>query len=463
MPDPAPDIYGGGLPSGVVAFRGGYVAVGTVNASCCAEENPADNWGVVWTSDDGRTWVLRDTARELAHASLDGVVTDGSVLLAYGTYAAPAPDEPGVSAPALWTSTDAVEWRRVEGDVPSRVVAGESGFVGAVVSQTRSTGEPFLGFMHSTDGYVWTATGTQSWVGHLEDLIAIPGGGALAVASFTSEPVGDGGPTYRALVWRSDDGLTWDGPYPTSPGTRIVSLAVAAGVFVAVGSVDEQLGDGSISSSGAVWSSDDGVEWQREVIAISPGETVNAIFAVGDTLIAEGDTSRNGIANAMVWVSTDGGQTWGRLPDQDAFSGTNNAFGSLIETPFGILAVGSRWGGNHAIPQAWIAQPPSSLDTDGISVDQAIEIATEHVAPDAVLVSTSAGKYSEIHPFFDRVGPGSDVPSDRLVWAVVFQSEFEICPPNGSPCWSPRPGWTTVIVDYTTGEFIESAAYSPAR
>jgi hypothetical protein len=74
-------------------------------------------------------------------------------------------------------------------------------------------------------------------------------------------------------------------------------------------------------------------------------------------LIAAGDHLVNGIANAMVWVSTDAGATWGRVADQPAFSDINNELVGEVETPGGLLAVGRRWdsASMHALPAAWLA------------------------------------------------------------------------------------------------------------
>src|SRR4051812_10269368 len=43
--------------------------------------------------------------------------------------------------------------------------------------------------------------------------------------------------------------------------------------------------------------------------------------------------------NAAVWVSVDAGRTLARVPEQPAFEGINNAVGSLLEIPAGIVGV----------------------------------------------------------------------------------------------------------------------------
>ena len=56
----------------------------------------------------------------------------------------------------------------------------------------------------------------------------------------------------------------------------------------------------------------------------------------------------------------------------------------------------------------------------------------------------------------------SRVVPPRLVWAIEFSDDFVICPPDGSPCWSPRPATVTVYLDDLTGAFLESASYAPS-
>jgi len=102
----------------------------------------------------------------------------------------------------------------------------------------------------------------------------------------------------------------------------------------------------------------------------------------------------------------------------------------------------------------------------GISATAATTIARSHVQPEATLVSTLAGKHSDVYTI-RHLGDTLDQP-DRMVWAVTFAADIEICPPlqplpqpHAIPC-STRPGQIQVFLDYSTGEFIESATFSPA-
>jgi hypothetical protein len=105
-------------------------------------------------------------------------------------------------------------------------------------------------------------------------------------------------------------------------------------------------------------------------------------------------------------------------------------------------------------------QPSHNLGTAGISATAAADLARSHVMEGAIFDSAVAGKYRDVFTIPRAEDRYVDKP-DRLVWAVTFNADFEICPPNGAPCWPPRPGQIQVILDYFTGEFLRSSSYSP--
>jgi hypothetical protein len=123
------------------------------------------------------------------------------------------------------------------------------------------------------------------------------------------------------------------------------------------------------------------------------------------------------------------------------------------------LSLAARLGqsGNDSAPVA----SSSLVAAGGISADAAADLARSHVQGSAVLVSAVAGKYRDAFTI-RSTGVTLDQP-DRLVWAVTYDAVFDdICPPNGAACFPPRPGQNQVILDYFTGEFLESAAFAPA-
>jgi hypothetical protein len=141
----------------------------------------------------------------------------------------------------------------------------------------------------------------------------------------------------------------------------------------------------------------------------------------------------------------------------------------VVVTAITLLALSLRAGlaapGPNHSP---LADSPAQGNTGagGITAAAATAIARSHVQPDAVLVSAVAGKYSDVYTI-RHLGDTLDQP-DRMVWAVTFGADIEICPPpqpqpqpNAAPC-STRPGQIQVFLDYLTGEFLESATFSPA-
>lgn len=358
LPDPAPDVYGGGTPTAVVAFDVGYVAVGTINAACCANGDPASNSGVIWTSANGRDWEVHGGTATFEHASLRQVLVSGSRLLVYGSVAGPWADGPGPSVPTVWTSDDALNWTIGTSPVPTLVAARGAAFVGAtarVAEDEQAT--PSVVFSTSTDGIVWTDA-SDPLRGEVEGLVVGLDGSVVALGAMEGPGRRDGSPTFDAVVWTSTDGSSWTGPLIAQREGRFTAAVAHGAGFVALGNVEGQLASGSISYSGAVWTSVDGANWDRQEIGVSMDETLSRLFTVQGPLVAIGDTFRGNSSNAMIWVSIDSGRTWGRVADQPAFAGINNEIASVIRAPYEqILAVGSRWDGatTHPLPQVWLA------------------------------------------------------------------------------------------------------------
>ncbi len=356
MPDPAPGVYGGGTPTGVVAFHGAYIATGTVWASCCAAGDPAANRGVVWTSSDGHSWSMSDRITAFEHASLTGLVTDGTRLIALGSYAAPIPNEPGVSVPAAWVSSDGRTWVRAADPAPSLVAVGPHGLIGAIVNRDPGS-VASAQFVTSTDGLTWTKV-SAVFEADLQGLAAAPDGSAMAVGAVPGAPRTDGTTTVDMVVWRSGNGTTWTGPETIAHDARPVAVTSDGHGFLVVVRLSALLASGSISDVSRVWRFVGGDGPQATTIPLGDEEGLTAVFVVGGVLIAGGDTLLvNGIANAMVWVSTDAGATWGRVADQPAFSDINNELAGMVQTSSGLLAVGRRWdsASMHPLPEVWLA------------------------------------------------------------------------------------------------------------
>lgn len=116
-----------------------------------------------------------------------------------------------------------------------------------------------------------------------------------------------------------------------------------------------------------------------------------------------------------------------------------------------------------ATPQVTTAEmtPTAGSSSNGeITQDEAIELARPHLAdPSAAFYAASNGRMDDVY----RAVTGEDQPApgdpDRRVWAVEFATPFEVCGAEGS-CETIR-GFVSVFLDYSDGEWIAAASYSP--
>lgn len=106
---------------------------------------------------------------------------------------------------------------------------------------------------------------------------------------------------------------------------------------------------------------------------------------------------------------------------------------------------------------------PTASNAIGIPADAAVSAARGYAPANAALISATSGQFSALTAD-QRVGSGTPIAPTASVWAVKFESSVEICPPPAAsplPCLSPRPGFTTVILDFATGTWLTTLTYSP--
>jgi len=194
----------------------------------------------------------------------------------------------------------------------------------------------------STDGSTWTFTDgfpTQS-------LLA-------AVASNDGRYVAVGRDGNGATAWTSTDATTWtkvaSPAFAPSP-LRLTSITAWKGGFVAGGFKGNEF----LSADAALWSSPDGLTWQRtgdtpefhdaRVWGVTAGPT--GLVAVGQAGPADAP------GPAIVWTSSDG-RTWSRVPDGPVFhDGRMRAVASV--PGIGFVAVGEDLAGDTGI--IWISK-----------------------------------------------------------------------------------------------------------
>jgi photosystem II stability/assembly factor-like uncharacterized protein len=232
----------------------------------------------VLTSADGGKWTLQPADPGLLQASANhlslvtGVAESGGQLVAVG---ATALDDISSGDARAWTSADGLHWQgvpasagMVDAEMES-VTAGPNGFVAV-----------------GSDGF--------------------PGGN-------TQLPGARG-----AAVWVSSDGRTWTrAPSQASfAGAVMFGVARTSSGYVAWGEIHDA-GVGSAPALPPIWTSSDGLHWDRATgiaDAGGPGNPIASVVALGDRLVAVGSRQLRAGADSIVvpaaWQSDDGGHSW---------------------------------------------------------------------------------------------------------------------------------------------------------
>lgn len=165
----------------------------------------------------------------------------------------------------------------------------------------------------SPDGRTWDRlTDDSAFSGSAVEVAAAASGpnGIVIVGSRGDSPVGSAG-----AIWHSSDGRQWH-QVPANPeifggdGYQWVSDVIAyQDRFIAVGGND---------GSAIVWTSQDGLSWQANR-DLGPG-SIRGVEAADGVLFAVGDLVVGGLIRATMWSSVDGTE-WQRIPldDQQAF------------------------------------------------------------------------------------------------------------------------------------------------
>jgi hypothetical protein len=264
----------------------------------------------VLTSADGGKWTLQPADTGLLQASANhlslvtGVAESGGQLVAVG---ATALDDISTGDARAWTSSDGLHWQAVptaagmvDAEMES-VTAGPNGFVAV-----------------GSDGF--------------------PGGN-------TQLPGARG-----AAVWVSSDGSTWTrAPNQASfAGAVMFGVARTSSGYVAWGEIHYP-GVGSSAALPPIWTSSDGLHWDRAsgiADAGGPGNPIASVVALGDRLVAVGSRQLPAAADSIVvpaaWQSDDGGHSW-TLAASPNTSGGAPAAGALRDVAASgsdLLAVG---------------------------------------------------------------------------------------------------------------------------
>jgi len=365
LPDPAPGVFSSARASDVVAFHGGYVAVGSFAASCVSdihepppgceaalEALPTAEAAVVWLSHDARTWELLPFQGALDGASMEHAATDGSRIVVSGFLR-----EPSARVPIVWVSDNGVRWEAVtQGDgLPEHLVWTESGFIGA---RATDDGPQFVA---SEDGRSWrplTNPGDHG-AGEVMGMSVGLDGTTVVAVGMTYQYADDGQLlTITGTSWLSREGTTWERA-PANEGPEGAWMSAAAETdrgWVAVGL--DQTVDVEPADEMAVWTSSDGLRWTRaptSLIGSASDGYADEVVWTGEQLVATGSVGGEGGSVIAFWLSRDG-TTWDAVEGQAALDeGTPDR---LVAFDGWALAVGVRFtASDHMVGVVWIASP----------------------------------------------------------------------------------------------------------
>ena len=345
--------------------------------------------GVVWVSDDGFTWTrvaVDDEALTTGAVLMYAVTEGGPGLVAVGGSC----DDPEEACPlraTAWTSVDGTAWTRTPYDIEvfgtaplmEDVVVTEHGIV-AVGRNEEVDDEALMirpAVWISSDGIEWTRTWDGEEMPRGLPTSDPPATGAFVVSPMQAITVGPDGTLVAvgtvvddsgvgvAAVWTSDDGQTWERVphdpevFAGSTGMDVVMLDVAAGAsgLVAVGSERGHHGAGLWWMGGerpAVWTSPDGSVWERITLDDETFGTTRSISTVAASptgFVAAGPIFAD-TGPVTMWASADG-TAW-----QTVASFGGGYASSIIEAGPAMAAAGTAvWMGPAFNPDA----PPVDL------------------------------------------------------------------------------------------------------
>lgn len=295
--------------------------------------NQFNDFGAVFTSGNGESWEAVPLVHGVNAAStseVHGVAVGGLGYLAYGGVCC----EP--ESRAVWHSTDAREWTRLEigGDLNpaamyfSAIAGLEDGWVAAGNSLDGRVGE------------IWTSGDGLTWESVLREEGGLPGSTVVDLARSLDGLVAVGtvtGPdgTYDAAIWESSDGRAWervadDDPDLVGVGEASLQSVVAhAGGLLITGSLGttedrrrcEELGRLASADSGPPtaltcvsghpqnWAVDEeGAVVPVEQAAFGPQQPIEFRVVVpgGPGLVLLGESSGPASPDTNLYVSADG-------------------------------------------------------------------------------------------------------------------------------------------------------------
>ena len=232
--------------------------------------------------------------------------------------------------------------------------------------------------------FLVSTNGGAGW--HLAPVRA-PGGGAPPLGHPATLLAGGPGGWVAIgpqAIWTSPTGQTWTlaathGISPQLPGDAAWVVTKTAGGYLAAGS---GAGPGKATHTAVIWTSRDGLTWQRMTAAqlglATTGENVQSIsYATwrGNATVISGAVSntsvKGGASYDVAWLSTNGGTAWTRLSIPaghgagTAISGLGSDGSGLIAVRPGRTASGAADGIAYFSPDGRTWQYAAPIDPDG--------------------------------------------------------------------------------------------------
>lgn len=279
------------------------------------------------------------------------------------------------------------------------------------------------------DAAVWITTDGLTWVRVADPDLGGPGTQQMTgITSWDRGLVAVGSSAlhdrdYDARIWLSEDGTGWrmvTDPNLGGPGSQFINSVAAAGTgLIAVGNSDEG-GDLDV----VVWTSNDGVEWERITSPDlgGPGDQViwpfgNPVMVTDELILVSGMDNDH----AAIWASTDG-RVWSKVDASDVLGGRGeHVISGLVAAGSGsVLGVGSGdldaavW--TSVDRTTWTRTDRSVFEVPGQQQMTGV-IATEN---GFVAVGDSVS-YEEIY----FLGRGAKETSDAAIWWSTDSAHWE--------------------------------------
>jgi hypothetical protein len=298
----------------VTATPTGFAAVGF--AAMPGEDYFGRHQGVVWHSNDGRTWEgAADPALQLV--TPEHLVALGDTLFLFGTFDTCGLDlddecqEPPDAGWAVWRSVSGGPWERLPqlAAMQTGTVDGATAAHDSLVCFGWTVDESLPTIWTSPDGVSWNQTSDLAGIEQVTAVAGTPSGLAAFGTAYSPE-LDDLALVVAASADGSHFGLT---DAPQLAGAAIQSVAVSASGLAAVGDIE----DADFNVTGVALRSSDGLAWSPSSASDGSfdGTAGRFVLTVPTGYVALGivpDPSDFGVLSGTSWFSADG-QSWRSL------------------------------------------------------------------------------------------------------------------------------------------------------